>query len=159
MDPQLEAFDKSAQRVVRRIHNAADQLGSSMVESFIGKLGHPQPGWSALAMDTQAVRILQGYSANEPLLRSGVTRDCFTYEKSVEGTVVVVIAGIKTGTLRELPYDPGRVKDIGQLMAFHERGTVTEPPRPVLPFVVQDITKVLGELVRTGRVSIMTAVR
>ena len=156
MDDQLIAFDKSADKVLKRVHRVGEELGQALVDSFVSKLGKPHPGWAPLSQVTQQERIKQGYSADQPLLRSGVTRDCFTHVVDVEGTVLTIIAGIKSNTIRTLPYE-NKPRNIGQLMSWHEVGTAREPPRPVLPLVAQDLTRMLHEIIKTGHVSIMEA--
>jgi phage gpG-like protein len=71
----------------------------------------PFPAWPELAEATKDDRVHQGYAENEPLLRSGDTRDSVERERDgLEGVV-----GSKDENL-----------------VFHEFGTATIPARPVL---------------------------
>src|ERR1700685_3240249 len=67
--------------------------------------------WAPLAESTVEDRIAQGYSPDEPLLRSGETRD------SIEHTV--------------LPHE-GHVGSDSQILTWLELGTEKMPPRSTL---------------------------
>lgn len=69
------------------------------------------PAWPELADSTQDERVKAGYSADEPLLRSGETQASISHE--VEGLEAVV----------------GSTSDV---MVFHEFGTSKMPARPVI---------------------------
>jgi hypothetical protein len=153
-----ETFTDKGMRDLNRLRKAANDLAEGIESSFFVKFGIYQPKWSGLAERTKAIRVKQGYPEDEPLLRSGVTRDSFTREVEATETSITIIVGIKTGTIRKLPYDE-RPKDIGQLMCWHERGTATEPPRPMLPLVADEVTKMLTDLFDRGSVSIMSGAR
>ena len=72
----------------------------------------PLPAWAELAASTQAERSLQGYTPNDPLLRSGALRD------SIQA---------------EVTDDPiGRVYTENEHAAELEFGTVRMPPRPFM---------------------------
>lgn len=94
-----------------------DEVGEQIVRSAKMKFGHYQrrvyrfPKWAPLAEATKENRVAQGFSEDEPLLRTGATRDSITYE-------------IKDGDLVVGSTEP--------TMVYHEAGTKTEPPRPVL---------------------------
>lgn len=130
------ALETSLKSILTRIAGKANKIGQATTEVFHDTLGRNDVGWPDLAIATQSKRVAQGYSIDEPLLRSGVTRDSFTHEVKVsdDGLYAEIIVGIKTGTIRTFPYD-FRPHDIGLLMVWHELGTVTEPPRPLLPLV------------------------
>lgn len=144
-DLQAEAFLKKGKSIVDRLTPVAAQLGEAITSSFQTKLGEKQPGWMDLASSTQQERISEGYTANEPLLRSGVLRDAFTHEESVSAEKVVITAGIKNNTIRSHPYD-ARAIDIGEMMVWQETGTANMAPRPLIPFVVQDVDTMLHNL-------------
>ena len=71
----------------------------------------PFDAWGPLAESTKADRVRQGYSEDEPLLRSGELRD--SIESEVVGLAAIV--GIKS--------------DIG---LWQEVGTERIPPRPII---------------------------
>jgi hypothetical protein len=71
----------------------------------------PFQAWAELADSTKADRLRQGYSENDPLLRSGDLRDTISYE--AHGLEVAI----------------GSTDD---KMVYHEFGTPKMPPRPVL---------------------------
>lgn len=158
MSDDISQFTKKGMRGLTRLSNAANELAEGIHSAFFVKFGEYQPGWQQLAEETQEIRKHQGYPPNEPLLRSGITRDSFEKVVRVSEDEIFIIVGIPTGTIRTLPYD-SRPKDIGQLMCWHERGTGHEPPRPMLPLVADEISKQLSELFNRGNFSIMTAVR
>lgn len=93
------------------------------------------PGWPELAEATKDDRVRQGFSENEPLLRTGELRD--SIEHQVEGLEAVI------GSPDER-------------MAWHEFGTAKMPARPVLgPAVVRNksaIEKLVGAALVTGLV-------
>jgi len=144
-DLQAEAFFKRGKQIIDRLGPVAEQMGEAITSSFQTKLGEYQPGWVGLSQTTRQDRVQEGYPADGPLLRSGVLRDSFTHEESVTTETVEVTSGIKNNTIREHPYD-SRPIDIGQMMVWHETGTSTIPPRPLVPFVVQDIDNMLHKL-------------
>lgn len=158
MADEISTFTDKGMKNLNRIRTAATELAEGIQSSFFVKFGTYQPKWAQLAGSTQADRRMQGYPENEPLLRSGITRDSFTHEVEITEDSIFIIVGIKTGTIRKLPYDE-RPKDIGQLMCWHERGTATEPPRPMLPLVAAEVDKMLSDLFDRGSVNIMSGVR
>jgi hypothetical protein len=86
--------------------------------------------WPQLAQSTQEQRVALGFSANEPLLRTGELRDSIGH--LVEGNVGYV------GT-----NDP--------VAKYHEYGTTKIPPRPFLAGALAategEIPKIFGSLV------------
>ena len=121
--PKTVAVDKGA------LTEAADFL----TKAAIGKFGSyqrkagPFPAWKPLADDTKIIRVKQGYSEDEPLLRTGETRDSVSNEVSDSEAVI------------------GSTK---QEMIYHELGTKTEPPRPVFGPVAfeskKQVMKIIG---------------
>jgi hypothetical protein len=73
------------------------------------------PAWAELTDATKLDRVRQGYTENEPLLRSGELRDSITYQ--IQDFIKLLTALI------------GSPSDI---MVYQELGTVHIPPRPVL---------------------------
>lgn len=104
-----------------------------------GEFGRYQPAvggfpeWPELADRTKDDRVEQGYSENDPLLRSGARRDSISHEAH----------GLE-----------GAVGSTDPKMVFSEFGTVTEPARPVLgpaAFVNREaIQKLVGAAAMTG---------
>jgi HK97 gp10 family phage protein len=97
-------------------------------------------GWPELADATKADRIRQGYSENEPLLRSGALRD------SIESEILI----------------PGKLGEIGTdspYAAAQEYGTSTIPPRSFIEAAAEHelpaIQEMFGDQMvtvwRTGR--------
>ncbi|WP_244127276.1 hypothetical protein [Burkholderia vietnamiensis] len=93
----------------------------------------PFPAWAQLKEETQVERVRQGYTANDPLLRSGEMRDSVHREVSALEAVV------------------GSDDDKA---VYHELGTDKVPPRPFLgPAVLhceEKMRRVLGGALVTG---------
>jgi HK97 gp10 family phage protein len=85
----------------------------------------PFPGWAPLADSTKADRVAQGFSEDEPLLRTGELRDSITV--SAKGNEAVV----------------GSDSDIA---LYQEVGTDKIPPRPFLGPAGYDSKLGIGEL-------------
>jgi hypothetical protein len=157
-DRQVEAFEESVSTALSPAHSRRlDRLGEATVDLFKSTLGRRDVGWPELSEYTQAERERQGYSPDEPLVRSGLTQDSFTYEAEMgsDGLSAEVIVGIRTNTLRSFPYD-SRIRDVGLLMVWHEQGTATEPPRPVLPLVAAALDRVIEQYLTSGRALVET---
>ncbi|MCM2537994.1 hypothetical protein [Burkholderia glumae] len=104
-----------------------EKTAQAEIGTYQGAVG-PFPAWPQLAADTQAERVALGFTANEPLLRSGQLRA--SYEHQVRGYEAII----------------GSKSDIA---LWQELGTSRGiPPRPVLgPAVIHNhayIMKVLG---------------
>jgi hypothetical protein len=86
--------------------------------------------WPQLAQSTQEQRVALGFSANEPLLRTGKLRDSIGH--LVEG-------------------DVGYVGTNDPVAKYHEYGTTRIPPRPFLAGALAategEIPKIFGSLV------------
>jgi phage gpG-like protein len=91
-----------AAAVIVRDH-AVDKLGT--YQPAVG----PYPAWAPLAQETQNIRAAQGYTPDDPLLRSGEMRDSIGYEVSTD------YANIGSSLMKAL---------------YQELGTSTHPPRP-----------------------------
>jgi len=110
-----------------------DEVGREIEELAVKKFGEyqpkvgPFPAWPSLAPSTKEDRVSKGFSEDEPLYRTGRTRDSIKYH--VDGDNVVVGSSEVT-------------------MVYHEMGTTSEPPRPVLgPAMYQSkhrINEILG---------------
>lgn len=105
-----------------------DEIGHVVQEEAISEFGvyqsaaGPFPAWEELAEATKEDRLAQGYSENEPLLRSGELRDSTSHTSEPLEAVI--------GST-----DP--------VMVFHELGTSKMPPRPVFgPAVVHSEAKI-----------------
>jgi HK97 gp10 family phage protein len=86
----------------------------------------PIPAWAPLADATKADRVTQGYTEDEPLLRSGELRDSISHE--VSGNTAWV------GSTSELA-------------PLHEFGTSRMPPRPIFGTALyENINEVVQEV-------------
>ena len=84
----------------------------------------PFPAWAPLAAATQSERVQLGFTANDPLLRSGQLRDAIALTLTSEGAVI----GVPHGPHIE---PDGRVEDVGDIALQMEVGG-RAPPRPFL---------------------------
>lgn len=119
--------------IPKALEAGMEELGEEVVRIAKAKFGHYQravykfPRWAPLSSVTRESRVAQGFSEDEPLLRTGATRDSIGYR--VDGDDLVVGSSEPT-------------------MVYHEVGTKTEPPRPVLgPALYEarnDIREILG---------------
>jgi phage gpG-like protein len=106
---RLATADADMELAKEAILEKACQMIEDEAKAAIGTYKY---GWSQLAQSTQDQRVTLGYSANEPLLRTGDLRD------SIHNTVVSSEEAF-VGT-----NDP--------VAPFHEFGTSRIPPRPFL---------------------------
>lgn len=84
------------------------------------------PAWAELAESTKEERVRLGYTENDPLLRSGETRDGIGHR------------------VEELEAEIGSDSDI---LVYHEFGTANMPPRPVLgPALARNEEAIVNEL-------------
>lgn len=102
--------------------DARDRLG--YYHSRVG----PFPAWKQLAASTQADRLAQGYTANDPLFRSG------ELQRHIDMTATpwAVVVGVKPNT----PTSDGKTT-FGDIAAWQEFGAARLgvpwiPPRPFL---------------------------
>lgn len=114
-----------------------DVIGAELVATAKEKFGVYQPAvykypkWAPLSPSTLA----HGNPNNTPLLRTGGARDSIYYYKS--GNDVVV----------------GSTE---QTMVYHELGTTTEPPRPVLgPTIYEHKTEIMNLLGKATALALM----
>ena len=110
---QLAARLATADADMKLAQEAILEKACQMIEDEAkGAIGSYKYGWPQLAESTQQERVAQGYSANEPLLRTGQLRDSI-------GHVVVSSKEAFIGT-----NDP--------IAPYQEFGTSKIPPRPFL---------------------------
>ena len=133
----MNSFADLASRLSRMASAEGDKVYLEAVGSKIEKdakeiIGHyqrsdtgPFPEWEELAPSTKADRVSQGFTANDPLLRTGELRDSIGHE--VRGRSVAI----------------GSDLDIA---IFQEMGTATIPPRPFLRIAAFRSKKWLGQL-------------
>lgn len=121
----LEVGLKKAAEHVEKVARAEFGEYQAAVGSF--------PAWAELAPATKADRVAQGFSENDPLLRTGELRDS--------------IGNRVSGLEAEIGSDD-------DVMVYQELGTETIPPRPVLgPAAVRSekaIQRILGEAALLG---------
>ncbi len=87
----------------------------------------PFAAWAELAEATKEQRVAQGYSENDPLLRSGALRDAIEYTVLTKGFEHEAVIGVKHAMVD----DPatGKAVDIGMVAAVQELGDARVPPR------------------------------
>jgi hypothetical protein len=109
----------------------AEQSANLIRDDAKAKLGTYQPAtggfnaWAPLSLERQTERVLDGFTANEPLLASGQLRDAIEASLQPGGAAVGVPHGphIEPG---------GRIEDVGQIALEMETGSGGAPPRPFL---------------------------
>jgi|SRR5581483_5028307 len=121
-----------AGRAVATFHAASEAVGQLVEKAAKDEMGTyqaaagPFPAWAELAESTKEDRERQGYTPNDPLLRSGELRDSVSHEAS---TLEVVI-----GTPREE-------------MIYLEFGTSKMPARPVFGPAVFNNREKIGAII------------
>lgn len=128
MTQQFASFEEFAQhlsKVVGRVNperrTALRAIGAVVTATAKEKIGEYQPevsapgadflAWPALAEATVEDRVRQGFTPNDPLLRTGDMRD----------TILAVVEGDKVA-----------VGSVDPIADYQERGTASIPPRPFL---------------------------
>jgi hypothetical protein len=124
------SLERGLEQALVKIENTAKaEFGS--YQPAVG----PFPEWPELAEATKDDRVQQGFSENDPLLRSGAQRDSIEHERQ----------GLE-----------GVVGSTDAKMVFSEFGTPTEPARPVLgpaAFLNREaLQKLVGAAVVSGLV-------
>lgn len=130
------AFAKALARVSERLpatlEVVAETSAELVKETAKAKIGHyqaevgPFPAWPELTRETQADRVRQGFTPNDPLLRSGDLRD------SIESTAAP--DGFLVGSQSEIA-------------VYQELGTEHIPPRPFLaPALLESTPAILSQL-------------
>lgn len=119
------------------------QVAKGIEKTAKAEIGKYQPevdtfsAWEELAESTKEERVRQGFSENEPLLRTAALRESISYH--VEGLEAVI----------------GSISDV---MVYHEFGTVHIPPRPVLgPAAFRNkekIKKTIGHAAASGLIGV-----
>lgn len=106
-----------------------EEIAQQMAEAMRNELGTYQPGWPELAQSTQDQRVRQGYTADDPLLRSGQMQSDITaweedgaWQAGVPSDAPSADAALaaELGTLRGEPARPfvaPIAEDYGQQMA------------------------------------------
>jgi len=123
-----DRLEGAGARFKAELPEALAEAGEIVKLDAQARIGHYQAGWQQLAESTQAERVRLGYSANDPLLRSGELRDAVAVR--VEENVVAVGVG----------------GDMAVIARAQEYGTAHIPPRPFLR------PAMLETLPQTGRV-------
>jgi hypothetical protein len=116
----------------KKATRTALEIGARMIrDEARSALGTYRYQWPQLAQATQDDRVLKGFAANEPGLRTGAMRD------SIQYTV--------------LSDEEAEIGSDDDSMVFFELGTVTQPPRPTLTTAAihkgQDVADIAGFLV------------
>ena len=117
---------------VLALHTGLEKCAQAIENTAKAELGTYQPetgpfqDWAELTDATKEDRMQQGYTENDPLLRSGELRDSIQHE---------------TGSLEAV------IGSTSPVMAYQEFGTGTIPPRPVLgPAAFRNKGKIQGIL-------------
>jgi len=95
------------------------------------------PAWPALSAITKADRLRRGYSANEPLLRTGAMRESIHSSQpfyTFEGVTFIV------GYMAQYPGS--------RYAVYHETGTIDMPARPVLGPAAFSVSNELAPYIR-----------
>lgn len=93
-------------------HKAMDEASTDVLTAAKAMPGHYQEGWPQLAGPTQEQRVRLGFSANDPLLRTGGLRD--SYQRRV------------------VDHRHASIGSNDKRAPWFEYGTSKMPPRPVL---------------------------
>jgi hypothetical protein len=108
----------------------AEQGAAAIRDDAKAKLGHYQGpvagfnGWAPLSLARKTERVLDGFTANDPLLASGQLRD------AISSTLIA--GGAAVGVAHEPHHDPdGGTSDTGEIALRMELGDGA-PPRPFL---------------------------
>lgn len=130
----------SAGGFVLALHSGMEQIGAVIEKRAKEEIGNyqsavgPFQAWPELADSTKDDRVRQGYTENDPLLRSGELRDSISHE--AKGLEVAI----------------GSTSDV---MVYHEFGTSKMPPRPVLGTAAfSSKEKVIAILTRAAAIGI-----
>ena len=119
------------QTAARRGLNNAAKIVEKQAKAKIGEYQEqtgPFIAWAELAESTKADRVRQGYSENDPLLRSGEMRDSIGTAMSLDGMEVQI----------------GSDSDIA---VYQELGTKHIPPRSFLGGAVSDKLPEIGQAI------------
>lgn len=125
---ELVALNRGLERCAKLVEATAKaEIG--VYQDEVGSF----PAWAELADATKKDRVRQGFTENDPLLRTGQLQQSISHQTELIETII--------GSTDEV-------------MVYQELGTPTIPPRPVLgPAVVRNaekIRKVLGEAAVMG---------
>lgn len=127
------------QHGLERVAEKVEETAKSEIGTYQSAVG-PFPAWAELAEVTKEDRVSQGFTENDPLLRTGQMRDDITHEV---GGLEAVIGTPETA-------------ETAQIMIYQEFGTTKIPPRPVLgPAAYRNkasIEKLIGAAVVTGMI-------
>ncbi|TXD58862.1 hypothetical protein FUT88_13370 [Ralstonia sp. TCR112] len=125
--------------VALEAHRGLKEVANAITKTAKDEIGHyqesvgPFPKWAELDKSTKKDRVQQGYSENDPLLRSGELRDSIENEVSRLEAVI----GSKS-----------------EIAVYQELGTDEIPPRPFLgPAVIHNhrlIKRIFGEALVRG---------
>lgn len=131
------AFERLSQRLPSRLEVAMEASAVIVEEAAKEEIGHyqrtetgPFASWEELKPATKADRLRQGFTENDPLLRTGELRDSIEHTSEFNSFVV---------------------GSTSQIMVYQEMGTPKGiPPRPVLSVALyRNIEPVLNIVGRT----------
>lgn len=126
------------------IASELEALGMAIEASAKSKFGVYQTGWKPLADSTKADRTRNGFTPDDPLLRSGGLRDAVHHK--VEGESVFI--GVEAGQTLRGP--DGEEVEAAMVMEVQEYGDSLGrvPPRPVFGTVIlEDLDRHVDDFV------------
>lgn len=134
----LAHISAMAAKMHREMHHALERAAVVVETEAKAELGTyqdqagPFAGWAELADSTKADRVAQGYTENEPGLRSGEMRDGIGHH--------VEMTGVMTGE--------AQIGSNDDKMLWFELGTANQPPRSALGGALvrksDEVTKIIG---------------
>lgn len=147
-------LDRLAAFAPEVIDSIAERAGEGIRDAAVAKLGHyqgasgPFEAWAPLSPWTQIDRQAQGFTANDPLLRSGQLSQAITMTVTHNGAVI----GVKPGPHTE---PNGHTEDVGEIAINMELGGVA-PPRPFLGPAAFESKKKVGRMAGIALIAWLT---
>lgn len=136
LEKSLLIYRQNIERGMERSARQIEKTAKEMIGHYQDETG-PYPAWDQLADATEYQKAKQGYPVDAPLLRTGEMREAITHESAGFEAII----GVKG-------------EGAGQILKYHEFGTLHIPPRPVLgPAGFKSetyIKKTIGQAVMTS---------
>lgn len=99
--------------MLNELNHELEKAAVKVEKTAKAKLGHYQEAsgtfnaWAELADSTKAERVAQGYTPNDPLLRSGKLKESITHEsnhlEAIIGTNIDYAVDMETGSIKSPP--------------------------------------------------------
>lgn len=131
-------FARMEAKLVTELHIGLDHVAKVIEQDAKAELGHYQnevghfPAWEQLAPSTQADRVRQGYTPNDPGLRSGEMQQSITHDTDVLEAMI---------------------GSDDQNLVWFELGTEKQPPRPVFGPAVFKRKELIQKIIGAAAVS------